>query len=51
MIGDHELDTVPKSLMTSDGVLHPGHNKDNLKTICTFSDEIIVHDITKFNQG
>ena len=25
--------------------------KDNLKTICTFSDEIIVDDITKFNQG
>ena len=26
MIGDHKLDTVPKSLMTSDGAHHPGHN-------------------------
>ena len=26
MIGDHELDTVPKSLTTSDGALHPAHN-------------------------
>ena len=31
VIGNHELDTVPRSLMTSDGVLRKGHtNKHQL---------------------
>ena len=48
MIGDHELDTVPKSLMTSDGALHPGHNNKHQlvdKLTDTYTRHTVVDEI------